>query len=430
LLDTGIANRRVPIIAASALFDYNAAVEKSAANPGPDRIDLLEQALAEQTARRLDADERFRSIFENAPIALFTYDRQGAVLRWNRALVDLLGTPAEGATFQTVIREDPRQRMIGITEAVFEGRGVTDIHWETEIDDGDRRYLSISTFPVRTVSGSVAFGVAIVLDVSEKKHLEQALLQTEKMAALGTLASGLAHEVGTPMNVILGRAESLLKHTQEERTARGLQIIIAQIDRMTRLIQQLLTFARRKPLERRMVEINAVVEEGIALVEEPARPFTLRFEKDPSLPAIRCDGDQMLQVLFNLLMNAIDSLQAGGVIEVATRKVEAERRSVARLGSRVGSHKPMLEITIADTGCGIDPGHLHRIFDPFFTTKPVGKGTGLGLSVAQSIVRDHDGQIHATSAIGRGTTFRILLPLESAESAGAPEGGENAVEPP
>jgi len=391
-------------------------VDRSPVNPDTDRIALLERALAEQTVRLRDADERFRSIFEDAPLALFTYDRQGAVLRWNRALAALLGLPAEGATFQTLIREHPRQRMIGITEAVFEGRGVTDIHWETQTDGGDRRYLSISTFPVRTASGSVAFGVAIVLDVSEKKHLEQALLQTEKMAALGTLASGLAHEVGTPMNVILGRAESLLKHTQEERTARGLQIIIAQIDRMTRLIQQLLTFARRKPLERRMIGINAVVEEGIALVEEHARPFTLRFHRDPSLPAIRCDGDQMLQVLFNLLMNAIDSLQAGGVVEVATRMAQAERRSVARSGLQVDRGRPMVEITIADTGCGIDPRHLHRIFDPFFTTKPVGKGTGLGLSVAQSIVRDHDGQIHATSAIGRGTTFRILLPLEPVDT--------------
>lgn len=381
-------------------------------HPDTDRIDRLERALAEQTVRLRDADEQFRSIFENAPLALFTYDRQGAVLRWNQALVVLLGVPAPGATFQSVIRDHPSQRMIGITEAVFEGRGVTDIHWETQTDDGDRRYLSISTFPVRTAAGPVAFGVAIVLDVSEKKHLEQALLQTEKMAALGTLASGLAHEVGTPMNVILGRAESLLKHTQEERTANGLRIIIAQIDRMTRLIQQLLTFARRKPPERRMIGLNAVVEEGIALVEEHARPFTLRFQKDPSLPAVRCDGDQMLQVLFNLLMNAIDSLQAGGIIEVTTRIAQAERRSAARPGLQVGSGRPMLEITVADTGCGIDPDHLHRIFDPFFTTKPVGKGTGLGLSVAQSIVRDHDGQIHATSTIGRGTTFRILLPLE------------------
>jgi len=403
-------------------------MERDALNPDPDRIGLLERALAEQATRLRDADERFRSIFENSPIALFTYDRQGAVLRWNRALATLLGAPADGATFQTVIREDPKQRIIGIIAAVFEGRGVTDMHWEVQPDGGVRRYLSLSTFPVRTASGAVAFGVTIVLDVSEKKHLEQALLQTEKMAALGTLASGLAHEVGTPMNVILGRAESLLKHTQEEKTAHGLQIIIAQIDRMTRLIQQLLTFARRKPLERQMIGINAVVEEGIALVEEHARPFTLRFQKDPSLPAIRCDGDQMLQVLFNLLMNAIDSLQAGGVIEVATRRAQVERRSAARPGSHVGGRKPMVEITISDTGCGIDPGHLHRIFDPFFTTKPVGKGTGLGLSVAQSIVRDHDGQIHATSVIGRGTTFRILLPLESAESPGETVGDAHSAD--
>jgi len=133
-----------------------------------------------------DVGELFRPIFENAPLAL--PDRQGAVLRWNRVLASLLGVPTAGATLQTVIRDDPRERMIGIAETIFEGRGVTDIHWETRTDTGDPRDLSISMFPVRTASGPVAFGEAIVLDVSEKRRPEQALLQTEKMATLGTLS--------------------------------------------------------------------------------------------------------------------------------------------------------------------------------------------------------------------------------------------------
>ncbi len=397
------------------VFDYNDGVmNPDAPEEVSARIAALERALAEQRSLLKDADARFRSIFDDSPLPLFTYDRNGVLLRYNGAMRALLALPAAGGapslTFSSVVQEGYAQRVAGVIQAVFSGQGITDIHWEIPAGIGARRYLSLSTFPVLEAEGRVVFGVAIVLDITEKKRLEQALIQTEKMAALGTLASGLAHEVGTPMNVILGRAESLLKHTGEEKTARGLKIIIAQIDRMTRLIQQLLTFARRKPLERKRIRVNKILEDSLALVEAPISPISIQRHLDPSLPEIWGDADQLLQVFVNLLMNALDSLAEGGRIEVSTRRVQIERRKTVRPGSHLGG-KHMVEIGMRDTGCGIESVHLHQIFDPFFTTKPVGKGTGLGLSVAQSIIRDHDGKIHLTSAVGQGTHVRILLPL-------------------
>lgn len=363
----------------------------------------------------ISAEQTIRSIFRHASIAFFTYNREGALLFWNKALEELLQSPGHAIkgkrVFDFVAKGNERERTEGIIKAVFDGKGVAGIHWEIHTA-GQSRYLSISTFPMRKGAGPLLFGIAILTDVTEKKRLEQALLQAEKMAALGTLASGLAHEVGTPMNVILGRAESLLRHTREEKTAKGLKIIIEQIDRMTRLIQHLLAFARRQPLEKKQVQINEVAGKVIEIAGPPARAKNISVipDLDPALPTLRGNGDQLLQLFVNLFMNAIDATPPGGKIQITTRPIRIERRRAIRNGASPNGN-PMVEILFKDTGIGIDPSHIDRVFDPFFTTKPVGKGTGLGLAVAHGIIQDHGGDIEIESTVGKGTTFHIRLPV-------------------
>lgn len=363
-----------------------------------------------------DAEERFHSIFENAPIALFTFDRNGKIAMWNTALQDLLERTdkeiSQGSLFEIMAREGQHQRIQGMIQTLFEGEGLADVRWEIFTRSRQTRYLSISMFPVWETSKTVVSGMAIVVDITEKKHLEQALLQTEKMAALGTLASGLAHEVGTPMNVILGRSESLLKHTQEERTEKGLKIIIEQINRMTKLIRNLLTFAQRKPVEKKKVYINQVIKKGIEIMEQQtqAKGITVTTGLSAELPPLWGDADQLLQVLFNLFINAIDAIEKTGQIRIITTLILDERRKKPRLDSNPTVNQ-MIEIVFQDTGSGINPSYLYKIFDPFFTTKPTGKGTGLGLAVVDGILRDHGGEIRVTSVVGHGTTFRILLPI-------------------
>lgn len=363
-----------------------------------------------------DAEERFHSIFENAPIALFTFDRNGKIAMWNTALQDLLERTdkeiSQGSLFEIMAREGQHQRIQGMIQTLFEGEGLADVRWEIFTRSRQTRYLSISMFPVWETSKTVVSGMAIVVDITEKKHLELALLQTEKMAALGTLASGLAHEVGTPMNVILGRSESLLKHTQEERTEKGLKIIIEQINRMTKLIRNLLTFAQRKPVEKKKVYINQVIKKGIEIMEQQtqAKGITVTTGLSAELPPLWGDADQLLQVLFNLFINAIDAIEKTGQIRIITTLILDERRKKPRLDSNPTVNQ-MIEIVFQDTGSGINPSYLYKIFDPFFTTKPTGKGTGLGLAVVDGILRDHGGEIRVTSVVGHGTTFRILLPI-------------------
>jgi signal transduction histidine kinase len=234
-------------------------------------------------------------------------------------------------------------------------------------------------------------------DLQDTQHQ---LRQTERLAELGTLASGMAHEIGTPMNVILGRAEHLMQRTTDERVQKGLAIIIAQVERITKIMNQLLTFARRCPLERRSMDLRRTIADCLEVVQERIARHRITIETvfDDDIPLVYADPDQMSQVLLNLLINALHAMPNGGVLRVTL--------------SRAGGN---LELLVADTGHGIAKPDLQKIFNPFFTTKEVGKGTGLGLTVVHGIVQEHGGSIEVESELGRGTSFTIILPLAPIE---------------
>ncbi len=248
----------------------------------------------------------------------------------------------------------------------------------------------------------------------KKQDLQQSqdqLRDTEKLAELGTLASGMAHEIGTPMNVILGRAEFLQRKTKDPDTAKGLQTIIDQVERITRIMNQLLTFARRRPIERRPTNLNKVVEGTLEMIRERFKRHRIEVKTDLALtlPLVEADPDQVGQVILNLAINALHAIGDEGTLRVGTSVV-------AVLDGSGGAPTDMIELSIADSGHGIAPEDLDKIFNPFFTTKEVGKGTGLGLTVVHGIVQEHGGQIKVESKVQKGTTFRILLPIVSPSS--------------
>ena len=240
------------------------------------------------------------------------------------------------------------------------------------------------------------------------RQSQEQLRQTEKLAELGTLASGMAHEIGTPMNVILGRAEFLQRKTKDPETAKGLQTIVDQVERITKIMNQLLTFARRRPIERRAANINKVIEETLDVMRERfgRHHIAVRTQLDPGLPKGDVDLDQIGQVLLNLAINALHAMGDSGSLLVRTAIVPVNKGSTE-------TYAEMIEVSVADTGCGIATEHLDKIFDPFFTTKEVGKGTGLGLTVVHGIVQEHGGFVMVESEVGKGTTFRIRLPIAS-----------------
>lgn len=237
--------------------------------------------------------------------------------------------------------------------------------------------------------------LVMLRDISERKRLQDRLRKTERIAELGTVASGMAHEIGTPMNVILGRAEYLMDRVTDETVKKGLQTIVAQVERITRVMNQLLAFARRKSPERGPLVLREVIENSVEMFQERLAKSRVQVEVrlDEACPKVQADADQMNQVLINLIMNAVHAMPDGGQLRIG----------MVPAGT-------MVKLTVADTGHGIPQEVIARVFDPFFTTKEFGKGTGLGLTVVKGIIEEHHGTIAAESQEGKGTTFTILLP--------------------
>ena len=232
-------------------------------------------------------------------------------------------------------------------------------------------------------------------------ELERRLLHSDRLATIGSLAAGLAHEIGTPMGVIRGRAEYLLhSHLDEKKSSEGLEIIIAQIDRITNIVRMLLDYSRyREPLKL-TTDVRPIVQRSISLIETEARKRGVRIRIAlGDLPLrIDCDPDQLQQVFVNLAVNALDAMRAtGGALTVRAR-VDADN-GISRI-----------TLIFEDTGPGIQEVYRDRIFDPFFTTKETGEGTGMGLAICQTIVQSHNGKISFESS-ETGTQFFVSFPL-------------------
>jgi signal transduction histidine kinase len=228
------------------------------------------------------------------------------------------------------------------------------------------------------------------------QETQQQLRLTERLAELGTLAASMAHEIGTPMNVILGRAEFLMRQTDDEAIKKGLQTITAQVERITKLMSQFLTFAMRGPTNFRPVDMRRVVEDCLETVQERLVRHRIQVisELDEDLPRINGDHDHMMQVMLNLVLNAVQAMPESGTLRMVAAPDGDQH----------------IKLTVADTGHGIPPDVLPKIFEPFVTTKERGQGTGLGLTVVLGIVQEHGGSISVDSTPGQGTMFTLRLP--------------------
>jgi two-component system NtrC family sensor kinase len=236
----------------------------------------------------------------------------------------------------------------------------------------------------------------------------------EKLAAIGTLASGVAHELNSPLTGVLTFTTLLRKKTPDgSQDAEDLDLVIGETKRCASIIKRLLDFARAKVPVRGLFDLNQVVRDTVRFVERSAslERVEIGLQLEPTLPQIYGDADLIKQVVLNILVNAQQAISGPGRIDVATRTLPSDG----------GAHA--VQVTVRDTGCGIPARNLPHIFDPFFTTKEVGKGTGLGLSVSYGIIRSHGGSIEVDSTEGQGTTFRVIIPVDASQpaEAAAPE---------
>ena len=343
------------------------------------------------------SEERYRRLVAVSPYGIFVIRADRVIFANDQALKLFGAVKAEeivGRSPFELFHPDCHDAMRERARELLGGsQGIPMVEERIMKQDGTPMDVEVSSAGFSDEEGPAI--LVMLRDISERKRLQDRLRKTERIAELGTVASGMAHEIGTPMNVILGRAEYLMDRVTDETVKRGLQTIVAQVERITRVMNQLLAFARRKSPERGPLVLREVIENSVEMFQERLAKNRVQVEMqlDEACPKVQADADQMNQVLINLIMNAVHAMPEGGQLRIGM--VQADT---------------MVKLTVADTGCGIPPEVIARVFDPFFTTKEFGKGTGLGLTVVKGIIEEHHGSISAESLEGKGTTFTILLP--------------------
>ena len=279
--------------------------------------------------------------------------------------------------------------------------------WVGEIEnrrkDGEPLYTQLLISPIVDAVGKTVGFLGAHRDITEQKKLESQLVHSQKMESIGTLAAGIAHDVGNPLTSISSLVQVIQRTTQDKFAQDNLELVKNQINRIANTIRQLVDFSRPSNYEARLTDINKAVRDAVGIVQYGKKAKDIKFQLNlaPSLPKVLVVTDQLIQVFINILINAVDALEGKkGEVNITT----------ARAGN-------LLKMIFEDTGKGISNENLAKIFDPFYTTKKPGEGTGLGLWVSYGIVKNFGGDIRVESQLGNGSTFTVLLPILTEEKS-------------
>jgi len=335
------------------------------------------------------------TLVENMPIGLVAVDTQYRVASVNAAGAAVLGLPSLDVTGKSGRDILPEELWFQLQELEEQDRAV-DRELACTLHNGHVVPLEISAAALADESGRIQGTIILFKDLSEVKSLREEVERNQRLATVGRLAAGVAHEIRNPLSSIKGFATYFKERYREVPEDQHIaDIMIQEVDRLNRVVTQLLEFARPVSISRKQISLKEFIVDSLKLVERQAAENGVSVEAD--LPengaAAHLDPDKLNQVLLNLYLNAIEAMTDGGRIIVSLEKDEQKNR---------------VEIRVSDTGSGIPESELSHIFDPYFTTKPT--GTGLGLAIAHNIIQGHGGEIHTESRIGGGTTFRILIP--------------------
>jgi signal transduction histidine kinase len=260
-------------------------------------------------------------------------------------------------------------------------------------------HLQESASPIFNNNGEITGTVLVARDVTQQKRMEEQLILTDRLASIGELSSGIAHELNNPLTSVIGFSQLLMEGDVPANMKEDLGIVYSEAQRAAVIVKNLLTFARKHAPVKQLSQVNAVIEDVLRLraYEQKVNNIEVENRLSPDLPEIMMDHFQIQQVFLNIIINAEFAMQEAhhkGKLVITKEKLDG-----------------IIRISFADDGPGISKENLKHIFDPFFTTKEVGKGTGLGLSICHGIVTEHGGKIYARSEKGQGTTFIIELPL-------------------
>jgi two-component system NtrC family sensor kinase len=371
----------------------------------------LESEVAART-REIDEQRRFtEKIIDSLPVGLYVIDRSYRIQAWNRKReIGLQGVSREeaiGRTIFEILHRQPAELLRGEFESVFETGQIQQFPIESTAF-GESRTYRISKIPMQLVENAeVTHVITVGEDITEWKQAEERFAQAEKLAALGTLAAGVMHEINNPLATIGACAESIAIGLEEQRLElprdaaemhEGLDLIQQEVMRCKGIIESLLDFSRPKPTTKAILDLDAVIQKTLKLVKHHPRfrRMTVTLDAGRGVRPVWANEEQMVQVFMALLLNALDAMEDKGVITLRTRDDEKEEMTIAE---------------VVDRGHGIRSADRAKIFEPFYTTKGPSRGTGLGLSICYAIVTEHGGRLEVDSTIGEGSVFRVVLPV-------------------
>jgi two-component system NtrC family sensor kinase len=390
-------------IVAHVLSPFLAAVELS---------EDLAYEVASQS-REIEEQRRFTSlVIDSLPVGLYVVDRDYRVQVWNRKReTGTQGIPrhdAVGRRVFDVLTRQPATELKAEFDRVFETGLIQQV--EIEVMQGQEvRYFRTTKIPMRLDGDAITHVITIGEDVTEWRAIQAQIMQSEKLAAVGQLAAGIMHEVNNPLATIGACVAAMegrvadLSPGQAMPLLEYLEIIDKEVERCTSIVDGLLDFSRPKGKAKAPVAVNSVVEDALFLFKhhERYKQFVVETSLAADLPNVVGNAEQLIQVLMALMLNALDAMDPGGRLSLRTSRRRWRTEEVV--------------IEVEDTGRGIRPSLESRIFEPFFTTKEHGRGTGLGLSICYGIVEEHRGRIEVDSEVGKGSVFRVFLPVENGE---------------
>ena len=349
--------------------------------------------------KALTSEQMFKAIVNTATDAILSIDAENRIILFNDAAERIFGYNREEVLGKSLnLLVPPRygdhyrhvRRFIETSTSSVMGKT---LHLTALRKDGEEFpiELGLSYFELE---GTVTF-TAIIRDVSEQKRLEQRLLRSERLAAVGEAVAHVAHEIKNPLMIIGGFSHQIRKYLQDEKAIQKVDMILEEVERLERLVRELGDFTKEYQLLKRPARINSVIKDVLKIMAEayPGEKYRFLGDLAPDIGEIYCDPDKLKQVFINILTNSIEAMEQGGTVMVATRGVPGG-----------------VEIRISDEGSGIDEKDLLKIFEPFYTTRE--RGSGLGLAISYRIVEAHRGDIWAQSGQGRGATFIIRLPKQ------------------
>ena len=356
-------------------------------------------------------------IVDSLPVGLYVVDKDYSVATWNRKReTGILGISRERvigqnifSVFSSMATEKLKKEFdhVFTTGETFETQTVS---WSS----GDKRYYHLRKIPMSIDGTAVSHVITLGEDITDRRRMEESLATNEKLASIGKLTAGIAHEINNPLAAIAGCVEGLISRSRDEELSKVkafedfpeyLKIIDDEIVRCKGIIYNLLDFSRNKEILEQEIAVNETLEQTLQLLSHHKAFKQIRVQKDldVSCPPVVGNGGELRQVFLAMCINAMDAMEA----------LDGSAALAIRTGTEMRSHQNFVRIQFQDAGIGIPQQNLNKIFDPFFTTKPVGKGTGLGLSICYGIVRSHQGFIKVESEEGKGSTFQIYIPAKN-----------------